>query len=131
MADRGRFRCLPGGSLDATGGRTTGRRAAGGHGVRSARERHPQDRIRGRMQTLGGSSVAPAVVEASPELELRRAGAEGTANLVYRAFTRIGDEKSAGCQDSGTTEQMPVYNSTVRQVKNRFLLKYANWNATN
>ena len=40
-------------------------------------ERHPQSRIRGRMQTPGGSSVAPAVVEAHPELELRRAGARG------------------------------------------------------
>ena len=51
-------------------------------------------------------------------------------NLVYRAFTRIGDEKVPDAKTLARLRQSQMYNSTVLQVKNRFLLKYANWNAT-
>ncbi len=40
-------------------------------------ERHPQSRPAWANANPGGSSVAPAVVEAHAELELRRAGARG------------------------------------------------------
>src|ERR1700733_7687418 len=67
-------------------GRTTGRRGASGHGVRSARgtpspEPHPW-----RDANAGGSSVAPAVVEAHPELERRRAGARGASQFGVSRF---------------------------------------------
>jgi hypothetical protein len=38
------------------------------------------------------SRLALVAVEASAQLELRHVGARLSANLVYRAFTRIGDE---------------------------------------
>ena len=42
----------------------------------------------------GGSGASATDCEACAELELRHAGAEEVrANLVYRAFTRVGDEK--------------------------------------
>src|SRR5450631_1662661 len=65
------------GTLDASGGQAAGRRATAGHGVRSARGTPSPEPHSWANANPGGSSAAPAVVEAHPELELRRAGARG------------------------------------------------------
>jgi hypothetical protein len=66
-------------------------------------ERHPQSRIRGRMQTPAEVWLRLLLLKHIRNWSYDVLEREVRANLVYRAFTRMGDEKGAGRQDPGTT----------------------------
>src|ERR1022692_3494238 len=56
-------------------------------------ERHPQSRIRGRMQTPAEVLLRLLLLKHIRNWSYDVLEREVRANLVYRAFTRIGDEK--------------------------------------
>ena len=56
-------------------------------------ERHPQSRIRGRMQTPAEVLLRLLLLKHIRNWSYEVLEREVRANLVYRAFTRIGDEK--------------------------------------
>src|ERR1700737_131161 len=56
-------------------------------------ERHPQSRIRGRMQTPAEVVLRLLLLKHIRNWSYDVLEREVRANLVYRAFTRIGDEK--------------------------------------
>jgi IS5 family transposase len=56
-------------------------------------ERHPQSRVRGRMQTPAEVVLRPLLLKHIRNWSYGVREREVRANLVYRAFTRIGDEK--------------------------------------
>ena len=64
-----------------------------GYGVRSSGRTPPAEPQPWQDANAGGSRAPPAVVETYPELGYDVLEREVRANLVYRAFTRIGDEK--------------------------------------
>src|SRR5882762_11008618 len=65
-------------------------------------ERHPQSRMRGRMQTPAEVVLRLLLLKHIRNWSYDVLEREVRANLVYRAFTRIWDEKSAGRQNPGT-----------------------------
>ena len=76
------------------GGQAAGRRATSGHGVRSARGTPSSEPYSWPNANARRSIVAPAVVEAHPELELRRAGARSAGQSgVSRLYPDRGWEK--------------------------------------
>src|SRR5213594_4742610 len=56
-------------------------------------ERHPQSRVRGRMQTPAEVLLRLLLLKHIRNWSYDVLEREVRANLVYRAFTRIGDEK--------------------------------------
>jgi IS5 family transposase len=80
------------GTLDERSRPTAGRRSTGGECVRCTRKATSEEPDAWTHANTGESGAAAVAFEARAELELPHAGARST-NLVYRAFTRIGDEK--------------------------------------
>src|ERR1700719_3926264 len=82
------------GTMDERSRPTAGRRSIGGECVRCTRKATSEEPDARTNPNTGGSGAPAADLEARAELELRHAGARSTSEPgIYRAFTRIGDEK--------------------------------------
>src|SRR2546422_8955124 len=64
-------------------------------------KRHPQSRSRGRAQTPAEVALRLLILKHVRNWSYDTLEREVRANLVYRAFTRIGDEKVPVCKDLG------------------------------
>ena len=66
-------------------------------------KRHRKSRTHGRTQTPAEVALRLLILKHVRNWSYDTLEREVRANLVYRAFTRIGDEKATGCQNAGTT----------------------------
>ena len=92
-------------------------------------ESHPQSRIRGRMQTPSEVVLRLLLLKHIRNWSYDVLEREVRANLVC-AFGRIRGEKVPDAKTLALLRQSKYTIAPFLQVKNRFLLKYANWNAT-